>query len=162
MNNEITIKEALEGMADYGFEIWVATLVAIVVFVVEHILCVKGIIFSGREKKLEKAKKAGNMLRATRISCRYKGDGPGNKTANRRYIAQYEYYVGSERRTKQIISTSMEPPTTITLYYTETPDKVFSDYDRESPLVAIIYILPLLVGYFVALALGYEFQGGGI
>ena len=155
---EVTIRGAIEAIISYGGAFWTGVIAGIIVFALEIVLCVKGVIFAGGEKKIEQAKKAGNMLTATRIKCWYKDRDSDDRTINRRYTAVYEYYAGSKRKTKRIVSTGMEPANTITLYYTKSPEKAFSEGEvSTNPLTVIIYILPLLVAYFVATALGYEF-----
>lgn len=155
--DEITLSEAFEILAGYGVEVWAGVLVAIFVFVIEIILCKKGVIFASGEKKIEKAKKEGKTLTATLTNCRYNDRAPQHKLANRMYIALYEYYVGSKRMTKQVISTSVKPPHSITLYYTSSPSKAFSQYDvGKNPLKFIIYVIPIVVAYFVMQALGFN------
>ena len=76
---------------------------------------------------------------------------------NRVYIADYEYTVNGKRRTKQVTSTSVKPPLTITLYYLNSPNKVFAESDLgKNPLQILLYIVPVLVAYIVATALGFE------
>ena len=154
---EVSLSEAFEILAGYGIEVWVGIFVAIFVFILEIVLCKKGIIFSSAEKKIDRAKRAGKTLTATMTNCRYNDRAPNNKTANRMYIALYEYYVGTKRMTKQVVSTSVKPPHTITLYYTTSPYKAFSEYEvGKNPLKFIIYIVPIVVAYFVMQALGFN------
>lgn len=153
--DEITLSEAFDILAGYGVEVWAGIFAAIFVFIIEIILCKKGIIFASGDKKIEKAKREGKTLTATMTNCRYNDRAPQGKTANRMYIALYEYYVGSKRMTKQIVSTSVKPPHSITLYYTISPNKAFSEYDvGKNPLKFIIYIVPVVVAFFVMQVLG--------
>ena len=97
------------------------------------------------------------MLTATRTSLRFRDREPEGTRTNRIYIANYEYTVNGKRRTKQITSTSVKPPLTITLYYLSSPTKVFSEYDLgKNPLQILLYIVPILVAYLVATALGFK------
>ena len=153
----ITLREMFEYLASYGIEVWVGVFVAVGVFIIELILDVKYDIFGSGDRKIEKARKEGRMLNATRISCShyYKSDGKGKK---RVYMARYEYYIGDKRKTKDIITSRQEPLHTLTLYYTASPIRVFSQYDikGDSPLVLIIYILPIVIAFFVMKALGFN------
>lgn len=155
--DEVTLSEAFDILAGYGIEVWAGIFAAIFVFIFEIVLCKKGIIFASGEKKIEKAKREGKTLTATMTNCRYNDRAPQGKTANRMYIALYEYYVGTKRMTKQVVSTSVKPPHSITLYYTSSPTKTFSDYDvGKNPLKIIIYIVPVIVAFFVMKALGFN------
>ena len=157
MNDQIGAKEAWEQLLAYDPAVWIGILAALIVFVIEIVLGIKGVIFAGGEKKIERAKRAGKTLTATMTNCRYEDRSPHEKTANRMYIALYEYYVGDKRITKQVVSTSIQPPRTITLYYTSTPDKAFSEYEvGKNPLKVIIYIVPIIVAFLVMKALGFS------
>lgn len=157
MENEISMSDALEQLAEFGPAVWGGVTAAIAVFVIEIILCKKGIIFAGDEKKIANAKKAGHIITAKMTSCRFNDRFPDDKTANRMYIAMYEYTVNGKVRTKQVVSTSMSPPNTISLYYTSNPNKTFSEYDvGKNPLKFLIYIIPVVVAYFVMQALGFN------
>lgn len=151
----VSFQDVMETFIGYGASVWIAIFVALAVFVVEIILCKNGVIFSGVEKRIAKAKKAGKTLSATRVNSRYNDREPKGKTANRMYIALYEYYVGNKRFTKQVVSTSVEPPRSITLYYLNSPKKAFSEYETgKNPLICLIYIIPVLAAYFVIQILG--------
>ena len=155
--DEVTLSEAFDILAGYGIEVWAGIFAAIFVVIIEIILCKKGIILASGDKKIEKAKREGKTLTATMTNCRYNDRAPQGKTANRMYIALYEYYVGSKRMTKQIVSTSVKPPHSITLYYTTSPNKAFSEYDvGKNPLKFIIYIVTVVVAFFVMQALGFN------
>ena len=157
MNEQIGLKEAWEQLLAYGPAVWAGVGTALITFFIEIVLCKKGIIFDGGEKKIKRARKAGKTLTATMTNCRYNNRPPSEKTANRMYIALYEYYVGNKRMTKQVVSTSVQPPHTITLYYTSSPNKAFSEYEvGKNPLKVIVYIVPIVVAYFVMMALGFK------
>ena len=157
MENRMTLTEAFRALAEYGLAFWCGVVAGIATFVVEIILCKKGILFAGADRKLALAKQKGHMLTATRISLRFRDRESGGTRRNRIYIANYEYTANGKRRTKQVTSTSMKPPRTITLYYLNSPTKVFSEYDLgKNPLQILLYIVPVLVAYLVATALGFE------
>ena len=157
MEDRVTLAEAFGVLAGYGLAFWCGVAAGIATFIVEIILCKKGILFAGADRKLALAKQRGHMLTATRTSLRFRDREPEGTTTNRVYIANYEYTVNGSRRTKQVTSTSVKPPLTITLYYLNSPTKVFSEYDLgKNPLQILLYIVPVLVAYLVATALGFE------
>ena len=157
MGDRITLMEAFSALAGYGAAFWCGVAAAIVTFIIEIILCKKGILFAGADKKLALAKQRGHMLTAQRLSLRFRDRAPENTTTNRVYIADYEYTVNGERHTKQVTSTSVKPPLTITLYYLNSPNKVFAENELgKNPLQILLYIVPILVAYVVATALGFE------
>ena len=157
MEDRITLTEAFSALAGYGPALWCGVATAIATFIVEIILCKKGILFAGTDKKLALAKQRGHMLTASRTSLRFRDREPEGTSTNRIYIANYEYTVNGKRHTKQVTSTSMKPPLTITLYYLNSPTKVFSEYDLgKNPLQILLYIVPVVVAYIVATVLGFE------
>ena len=157
MEDKVTLTEALSELAGYGPAFWCGVAAAIAVFAAEVILCKKGILFGGAERKIALAKKRGHMFTARRVSVRFRDRGPEDKRTNRVYIANYEYTVDGMRRTKQVVSTSLKPPLTITLYYVSSPKRVFSEYDvGKNPLQILLYIVPVLAAYAVATVLGFR------
>ena len=52
----MTITEAIQALASYGPAVWLGVLAAIVTFIIEVVLCTKGILFAGGEQKLKRAK----------------------------------------------------------------------------------------------------------
>ena len=80
MNDRMTIAEALAELASYGPAVWLGVLAAVATFVIEAVLCAKGILFSGGERKLERARKAGNVVQGVLKTCRYRD---GNRRARR-------------------------------------------------------------------------------
>ena len=86
-----------------------------------------------------------------------KNRNPGTKTINRIYIAHYQYELNGKTGKYQVVSTSVEPPRTISLYYEKNSNKVFSNYGKKSnPLIALIYIIPILVAYFIMKMFGFN------
>lgn len=59
MNERVTLSEAFEILAGYGPAVWLGVLAAIATFIIEVVLCTKGILFAGGEQKLKRAKKDG-------------------------------------------------------------------------------------------------------
>ena len=152
-----TITEAIEALAGYGPAVWLGVLAAIVTFIIEVVLCTKGILFAGGEQKLKRAKKDGKFVLGTLKDSWYKEREPEKKTANRLYTGIYEYTVDGITRTKQLILSGRKPPHTLYFYYTSTPEHVFSEYDvGKNPLKILIYIIPVLVAFVVMTALGFR------
>lgn len=157
MNDRVTLSEAIEILAGYGPAIWLGVLAAAVTFIVEIILCAKGVLFAGGEQKIKRAKKKGNVTLGTLKDFHYKDREPEGKTANRLYTGIYEYTVDGVTRTKRITLSGTKPPYTLYFYYTSTPEHVFSQYDTgKNPLKILLYIIPVLAAYIVMTALGFR------
>ncbi len=157
MNDRVTLSEAFEILAGYGPAVWLGVLAAIVTFIIEIVLCTKGILFAGGEQKLKRAKKEGKVVLGTLKDYRYKNREPEGKTANRLYTGIYEYTVDGVTRTKQLTLSGRKPPHTLYFYYTSTPDRVFSEYDvGKNPLKILLFIIPVLVAFVVMTALGFR------
>ncbi len=153
MNDQLSIADALNSFPP---AVWCGTIAGIVTFAIEMVLVSKGIIFSGRNKKVEKAREAGRCVKGKRVRCHYHDKASDNKTCNRRYVAQYEYTLNGKTKTKQVSSTGTEPGYTIWLYYDEK-GRVFTDGPTAKDLLMIVlYIIPVLVAAFVFHILGYK------
>ena len=153
----ISFSDVWRALSSYDPALWFGAVAAIVVFVFEIVLMKKGIIFSGGEKRLERARKAGHIIPATMIKCRYEDKDSTGKTANRMYIATYEYSALGEVRTARVVTVGMKPPFSISLYYDSHPGKVFSEYDiKPNPLQFLLYVIPILVAIVVMKILGFN------
>ena len=104
MNDRMTIAEALAELARYGPAVWLGVLAAVATFAIEAVLCAKGILFSGGERKLERARKAGNVVLGALKTCRDRDREPEGKTANRLYTAVYAYTVDGVTREQNGLS----------------------------------------------------------
>ena len=62
---------------------------AIATFIIEVVLCTKGILFAGGEQKLKRAKKDGKFVMGTLKDSWYKEREPEKKTANRLYTGTF-------------------------------------------------------------------------
>lgn len=154
---EINLFEAWKTLASYDVAIWVGIVVAVVIFVIEMVLCKKGIIFSSTYKKKAEAVRKGNVIQGKQISCVHR-DRRDGKNTDRIYTAYYEYYVDGKKRKKHVTSTSLKPPSVISLYYTKNPNKVFSEYDlEESSFRILLYIIPIVMAYVVMNLMGFDF-----
>ena len=162
MENDITFQEVLEHWASYGIGFWIAIIAGIAVFVVEIKLAKRGVILSNRDKRIEKAKKAGHMIKAEAIYQNYKRrGGKGSGTGDDLYHCVYEYTVDGVKRRYVVAQSGHYPPRTITLYYLSNPKRVFSSYDHNKKDIVqgfLLYLIPLLVIYLVAKAFGVDFS----
>ena len=155
MDDRMTISEARDALIGYGPAVWIGVLAAIVTFIIEVILCTKGIIFAGGEKKIERARKEGKYAQGTLVELLYQNREPEGKTVNRLYSGIYEYTVEGITRTKRVVVPGNAPPKTLYFYYKKTPDHVFTEYDiGKNPFMILIYIIPVLVAFAVMTALG--------
>ena len=155
MNDRMTIAEALAELASYGPAVWLGALAAVAAFAIEAVLCAKGILFSGGERKLERARKAGNVVLGVLNTCWDRE--PEGKTANRLYTGLYAYTVDGVTRTKRVVLSGTRPPRTFYFYYISTPKRVFSEYDTgKNPLKILLYLLPVLAAFVVMTALGFR------
>ncbi len=153
MNEQLSITEVL---SSFPPEVWCGAIAGVATFVIEMVLVAKGKIFSGRNKRLEKAREAGRYVRGKRVRCHYREKSSSNKTCDRRYVAQYEYTLNGKTKTKQVASTGTEPGYTIWIYYDEK-GRVFTDGPTAKDLLMIVlYIIPVLVAVLVLHVLGYE------
>lgn len=81
MEDRVTLAEAFSALAGYGPALWCGVAAGIATFIVEVILCTKGILFAGADRKLALAKQRGHMLTATRTSLRFRDREPeGTRT----------------------------------------------------------------------------------
>ena len=71
MDDRMTISEAIDALIGHGPAVWIGVLAAIVTFIIEVILCTKGIIFAGGEKKIERARKEGKYAQGTLVELLY-------------------------------------------------------------------------------------------
>lgn len=150
MNDQIGLKEAWKQLLAYDPAVWVGVFTAIVIFVIEIALHKKGIIFSGGDKRIAKAKVKGNVLSATQVKCRYYDKSSGA----RNYVATYEYELNG-LHTKKVVTSNSIPPLKITLYYDN--GKVFSEFDVGSSLLKLpLYIIPIIAAITVMMALGFK------
>ena len=77
MEDRVTLAEAFGVLAGYGLGFWCGVAAGIATFIVEIILCKKGILFAGADRKLALAKQRGHMLTATRQGTRGHDDKSG-------------------------------------------------------------------------------------
>ncbi len=138
--------------------IWCGLIAAAVTFAIEIKLMLKGVLFGGGRRKLEAAKKAGRMVTGTRTYCNRSIRRANNKSGSEIwYHAGYTYTLNGKTKEKRIVKKNAKPPWKVTLYYKEGSERVFLADDVDgSPLEIVIYIIPLLVGVGVMMAMGYE------
>jgi hypothetical protein len=149
----------------YDYVQWAGIITAIVVFAFEVWLSVKGYIFSGFKKKIEKAKANGHVIQAKMIEQKRKRTFDKRKNDTRTgyekvywYTTKYQYEVNGEKKVYAIATKDCCLPPTISLYYVKNPRRVFSKYDEKgNPLQFLICIIPILAAMLVMKILGYEF-----
>lgn len=110
---------------------------------------------NSRKARISRAKEAGHVIEAKQIDSRvqHNGKDPSNHTAT------YIYSVnGKEKR--YIAKSDNFLPETISLYYDDTPNKVFSAYDGDFLglfiLLPYFIFVPLGTLWLVAALLGYR------
>ena len=155
--DRISFSDVLETLSEYDPALWAGVIVAIVIFAIEMVLMKKGVIFSGGEKRLKRAREAGHIIPATMIKCRYEDKDSSGKTANRMYIATYEYSIHGETHTARVVTVGSKPAYSISLYYEKNPSKVFSEYDiKPNPLQFLLYVIPIVAAIAVMRILGFN------
>lgn len=143
-----------------GFHVsYLPALTGLAVFILEIMLAVKGIIFAGGRKKLEKAKQEGRVIAADRTYWhRSRHYGENGKGSHWECYAEYEYDVGKKRKKKKVYFRNLGiPPLHLELYYITSPDKrVYTEeeMDRE-PFIFLFYLIPLAAGVCVEMLLRY-------
>lgn len=153
MNDQVSFTDIFR---QFPPAVWCGALAALATFILEMVLVSKGIIFSGRNKRVEKARAAGRYMKGKQVKCRYHDSGSDQKTCNRRYVAQYEYTLNGKTKTKQVSSTGIRPGYTIWLYYDEKGRVFTDDPPLTDILMIVLYIIPILVGGLVLELLGYK------
>lgn len=150
MEGQIGLKEAWQQLLSYDPAVWVGVLTAVAIFVLEIILHKKNILFSGDEKRIQKAKDKGNVITATQVKCRYYDKSSGA----RNYVATYEYNFNGTHQ-KRVVTSNSQPPLKISLYYDK--NKIFSEFDcGSSPLKLLMYIIPVAAAVAVMMAMGFR------
>lgn len=141
-----------ESLTYYDPAIYCGIIAAVIVFVIEIKLHNRNLIFSGDEKRIQRAKEKGHVISAKQVKCRYRDRDSGR----RNYIATYEYEINGMQG-KKVIVTNSHPPLSINLYYDVSPKKIFSEYDMGTgSLKILMYIIPIIVAYFVMRVMGYS------
>lgn len=132
---------------EYDPAVFVGLIVAVVVFAIEVRLCVKGILFGGDDRKLASAKSKGHIIKGKMIQYRYEDI---DNAKGIRHIADYEYVVEGVAKRKRVITTGPKPPYELSLYYVDSPKKIFSEYDlKGNPLQILMCIIPLAIAILV-------------
>lgn len=114
---------------------------------------------STRKKKKEEAISAGRTILGKRVKSWYKSNG---NYQERKYHAVYEYEINGKKYKRGAHSSSTELPNMMWFYYTNSPNKVFCDYDNGDVVVQLLtpifFILPIAVVYFGAKLLGVDLK----
>lgn len=150
------LKKIWQILCSYDPAIWGAMVSASIAFIIEIFLCKKGLIFSSTSKKIDRARKAGHVVQGKRVRCRYEEREEECSVSNRIYVAYYEYEIEGKRGEKKQVIRGIKPPMYIYLYYENSSQKLFSEYDAsKNPVQIILYIIPIIIAYYVAKFMGY-------
>ena len=154
---KITFKEVWEQIASYGAPLWCGVIGAIIVFIIEIILCNKKIIFSNSNKKIDKAREQGHIVTGKLVKSTYVDRNNDTKATDRRYKGKYKYKVDGIEYTYYLNSVGIPLGYTIDLYYLNNPRKAFSKYDiKPSPFQILLYIIPIAVSIIIMKLMGYN------
>lgn len=132
----------------------VASLTAVIFFIVELVVCTKIDIFDREPRRLREAKEAGHVLVGTRIDSRtWTTEAHGDQKMGKEYWCSgtYEYDCNGEKRKKRVVFKTHWPPVQVDLYYRRTPRHVFTAGEvTEGSVLSVllrivVYILPVLV-----------------
>lgn len=83
-----------------------------------------------REQEKKAAIEAGRVIKARRMKISEDIDETDTGTREYTYRGVYEYEVDGQTKRHRVISKRTLPYVFLYLYYTDTPKKVFSDYDN--------------------------------
>ena len=135
-----------------GVVTWLVSQIVMIIIMIRH---------KPKNRKVEEAVRRGNVVKAhiTGRVDRLNRPEDGGK-GRRMFSCDYEYAVNGKKMIYRYIGYTM-PPEPLTLYYIDDPKKVFpgdniNNYRRDMAGLrrALIYIVPLLLGAGVMLALG--------
>lgn len=154
---KITFKEVWEQLTSYGAPLWCGVLGAIIVFIIEIILCNKKVLFANSDKKINEARKKGHVITGNLVKCTYKDRNSDTKVTDRIYSAKYKYTVSDTEYYYWTTSISVKLPYTISLYYINNPQKTFSKADiKPNPFQILLYIIPIAVAIIIMKLMGYN------
>lgn len=139
--------------------------VLIVSFIVSGKIIKKiGYVLQG-EKKLDDAKKKGNVIpNAKRVESRKKYEGIKERNKpDRHYHGTYEYEIDGEIHRYHAYFGHRKPPKTVTLYYKKDPRKPFCREEYVwNPFGGVLYLffilVPFVLAAFTAMALDIPFN----
>ena len=87
--------------------------------------------FDNIKDAVQVAKANGHVIKAHLLETTFREEEDRNGQAYRVYSSLYVYEINGQKRKKIISTTDILPPQEISLYYTDTPDEVFSWYDVQ-------------------------------
>ncbi|MBD5092960.1 MAG: hypothetical protein HDT26_01485 [Subdoligranulum sp.] len=111
-----------------------------------------------QKRRKKEAVAAGRTVTGTRIKA---WTDVSDDFQDRASHAIYEYEANGKKYRKSVSSKYSDPPGKLVFYYTKSPEKVFSDYDRDivpGLLFPVLFFLPLAVVYFCARLLGVDLE----
>ena len=127
----------------FNFNVMCGIIAAIIVFIFEIKIMKKK---TKKNKKIEKAKRLGHIVKGKRIK---QWDDSTAGSVDFWYYATYTYEVdGKEYKYK--FMNKIAPPFEVTLYYINSPRKVFTEYEyKVFSLDILFYIIPIAVAIIV-------------
>ena len=157
MEDRITLAEAFEELAGYGPAFWCGVAAGIATFVIEIILCKRGILFAGDDRKIALAKQRGHMLTAKRTQLRFRDREPGGHEDEPRLHRRLRVYGERDHTHQAGIVHQREATDHHHAVLRQKPRQgVLGVRHGKNPLQVLLYIVPVLVVYVVATALGFE------
>ena len=139
---------------DTDYRVLIGVIVLISTYAIELFFMNKEILsFKKNKKKMEKAVKLNHIIKAKRVS--YYDDDPYKHRPDSYFHAKYEYEFNGKKMKYWYLGKKV-PPYVITLYYISNPKKAFHYEEKDSPLIILIYIIPIIVAYCAIKILGYK------
>jgi hypothetical protein len=135
---------------------WIKWGVVFAVLIVSFIISGKiikkiGYVLQG-QKKVDEAKKKGNVIKADRVSSRKEYESLEKRHSGKtKHFATYEYEVDGETCVYNGYFRHKLPPKTITLFYIDNPQKVFCMDDYQwNPFGGMVYMFFILIPFALA------------
>lgn len=141
-------------ISNIDYRILIGVIVLISTYAIELFLMNKGILsFKNNKRKMEKAVKLNHIIKAKRVS--YYDDDPYKRHKDSYFHAKYEYEFNGKKMKYWYLG-KIVPPYVITLYYINNPKKAFHYEEKDSPLIILTLIIPIIIAYCVMKILGYN------
>ncbi|MFV0364024.1 MAG: hypothetical protein ACK5LL_13215 [Suipraeoptans sp.] len=149
---EANLSDFFELFTSLETPVLLGAIAAFVSFVFVIVIQVKGVLDLDGDKKIKKATERGHVVKGTRVKIRFRDrySKKGGNRLNRTYASHYECVIDGRTITKSLVTANHQPPRTLTFYYIDSPNKLFSEYDvAKNPLKVLVYILPFVIGAVV-------------
>lgn len=146
------IQQFYEFIINTDFRVFICGLVLIGTYAIVLLLWYKGILtFEKNKRKMEKAIKLNHVIKAKRVSCY--DDDPYRRNVNSYFHAKYEYAIDGKKFRYWYLG-KIVPPYILTLYYINNPKRAFHCEKGNSPLIILIFIIPIVAMICVMKLLG--------